>query len=90
LYGGQENTGRAEKLIEENARRKSWLIFYTHDVQPQPSPWGCTADLLRATVSCAVQSGSRILTVQDALAEVGGSDLITKGQARFDAPLSSF
>lgn len=85
LYGGRENSPRAEELIAENVRRRSWLIFYTHDVQPQPSPYGCTPELLQSAVSVAAQSGSRILTVQDALAEVGvaGSDITgldTKGQ----------
>ena len=60
-----------EGLILENAKRKSWLIFYTHDVRPEPSRYGCTPELLEAAVSSAVHSGSRILTVREALAEVG-------------------
>lgn len=71
LYGGREGLQRMEGLILENAKRKSWLIFYTHDVRPEPSRYGCTPELLEAAVSSAVHSGSRILTVREALAEVG-------------------
>ena len=81
LYGDRENSRRAEKLIAENARRKNWLIFYTHDVRPRPSPYGCTPELLQSAVSFVARSGSRILTVQDALAELGVATLDTKGQA---------
>jgi peptidoglycan/xylan/chitin deacetylase (PgdA/CDA1 family) len=71
LYGGMENVEAAHELIAENAKRKTWLIFYTHDVSPRPSPFGCTPKLLEAVVSCAAQSGSRILTVREALTEAG-------------------
>lgn len=70
LYGDVDGAGRMEKLIAENCRRKSWLIFYTHDVRPAPSPFGCTPALFEATVSCAAQSGC-ILTVREALQEAG-------------------
>jgi peptidoglycan/xylan/chitin deacetylase (PgdA/CDA1 family) len=71
LYGDIDRADRAERLIAENANRKTWLIFYTHDVRPDSTPHGCTPELLEAVVSCAAQSGSRILTVRETLAEVG-------------------
>ena len=67
LYGDIDQMPEAAALIEENARRKSWLIFYTHDVRPQPSEYGCTPRLFEAAVSAAAHSGSRILTVQKVL-----------------------
>jgi peptidoglycan/xylan/chitin deacetylase (PgdA/CDA1 family) len=82
LYGGLEGAGRAEELILENQKRKSWLIFYTHDVRPEPSPYGCTPALLEAAVACAVLAGCRILTVGEALAEVGVQNGAPKGQVR--------
>jgi peptidoglycan/xylan/chitin deacetylase (PgdA/CDA1 family) len=69
LYGDLDGAGRVETLIAENCRRKSWLIFYTHDVRPDPSPYGCTLALLEAAVGCAVQSGCRIRTVREAMLE---------------------
>jgi peptidoglycan/xylan/chitin deacetylase (PgdA/CDA1 family) len=81
LYSGLEGAGRAEELILENAKRKTWLIFYTHDVRPNPSAFGCTPALLEAAVSCAARSGGRILTVREALAEAGVQNGNPKGQA---------
>jgi peptidoglycan/xylan/chitin deacetylase (PgdA/CDA1 family) len=71
LYGGIEATQHAEALLAENVRRRTWLIFYTHDVRPNPSPYGCTPALLEAAVTSAVASGSRVLTVREALIEIG-------------------
>jgi peptidoglycan/xylan/chitin deacetylase (PgdA/CDA1 family) len=70
LYGDIDRALPAEKLIAANLQRKSWLIFYTHDVQPNPSPYGCTPALLEAVVACAAESGARVLTVQEALQEI--------------------
>jgi peptidoglycan/xylan/chitin deacetylase (PgdA/CDA1 family) len=54
-------------LLEDNARTRGWLIFATHDVTPDPSPWGCTPGLLEAVVRHALRTGSRILPVREAL-----------------------
>jgi peptidoglycan/xylan/chitin deacetylase (PgdA/CDA1 family) len=71
LYGDLDGARRAEELIVENTEQKTWLIFYTHDVRPSPSAFGCSPVLLESVVSCAVRSGCRILTVGEALTEVG-------------------
>ncbi len=71
LYGGAERFVAAESLINQNARQKSWLIFYTHDVQENPSRYGCTPSLFEAVVRSAMDSGSEILTVEDALGKIG-------------------
>jgi peptidoglycan/xylan/chitin deacetylase (PgdA/CDA1 family) len=71
LYGSVDRARRIEALIAENAARKAWLIFYTHDVRSNPSPYGCTPQLLEAAISSASQSGARIVTVQEVLAELG-------------------
>jgi peptidoglycan/xylan/chitin deacetylase (PgdA/CDA1 family) len=75
LYGGSYNNDRVEALILENERQKSWLIFYSHDVQDTPSRFGCTPALLEFAVSFASQRTARILTVADVVAELGGSSL---------------
>jgi peptidoglycan/xylan/chitin deacetylase (PgdA/CDA1 family) len=71
LYGDVDRLQKAQDLILENEQKKSWLIFYSHDVRPNPSQYGCTPGLFESTVSFAVQHGCRILTVQAALAELG-------------------
>jgi peptidoglycan/xylan/chitin deacetylase (PgdA/CDA1 family) len=71
LYGDMNQAPRLHALILENVQRKTWLIFYTHDVRPQPSPYGCTPALFESVVSCAARSGSRLLTIQQALGQFG-------------------
>ena len=82
LYGNLDAAGRVEELVAENAKRNTWLIFYTHDVRPDPSAFGCTPGLLEMAVSCAARSGSRIRTVQQALQEAGVQNGNPEGQAR--------
>src|SRR6185437_7943730 len=59
LYGDVDQLDGAKRLIEENVRRNSWLIFYTHDVRPNPSQYGCTPELLESVLSVAAASGSQ-------------------------------
>lgn len=70
LYGDVDQLAKIADLIRENARRKSWLIFYTHDVRPNPSEYGCTPELFEAVVGLAAQSASRLLTIQQVLREL--------------------
>ncbi len=65
LYGDVEQLGPAASLIAENRRKKYWLIFYTHDVRPNPSPYGCTPGLLEQVVKAAIASGACIATVRE-------------------------
>lgn len=70
LYGNTDQLAAARTLIDENSQRRTWLIFYTHDVQPNPSPYGCTPELLEQVVRTAVESGSRIATISDVISLV--------------------
>jgi len=70
LYGDLDTCAKVRELIIENEWRKSWLIFYSHDVSPIPSPYGCTPQLLQFTVSFASQGCARILTVAEVLSEL--------------------
>jgi len=54
-------------LISEAVANCGWLIFYTHDVEQHPSPYGCTPQYLEDAVKCALDSGATILTVGQAL-----------------------
>ena len=48
-----------------------WLIFFTHDVSPQPTPHGCTAPSFHLLVGYALARGCRVLTVDAALDHMG-------------------
>jgi peptidoglycan/xylan/chitin deacetylase (PgdA/CDA1 family) len=67
LYGGIERLAGALSLISQNAEQGTWLIFYTHDVQANPTPYGCTPELLEQVVCAALRSGARIATVAEIL-----------------------
>ena len=86
LYGDLDGARRVEELIAENSKRRSWLIFYTHDVRPNPSPFGCTPALLEAAVSCAARSDCQILTVQEALGVAGVQNGKPEGHVRRCVP----
>jgi peptidoglycan/xylan/chitin deacetylase (PgdA/CDA1 family) len=59
-------------LIDRNRETRGWLIFATHDVCPDPSPYGCTPEFFEQVVKYAVDSGARILPVVKALETIRG------------------
>lgn len=63
-------TKTALEAIERNARKKGWIVVYTHDVSAAPSPYGCTPATFRDVLRCAMASGAEILPVADAVARL--------------------
>jgi peptidoglycan/xylan/chitin deacetylase (PgdA/CDA1 family) len=59
------------KLIDLNAALGGWLIFATHDVVSDPSPYGVQPAYLDAVVRLAVESGSRVLPMARVCEELG-------------------
>jgi len=55
------------KLIWRNLEHPGWLIFYTHDIDPAPSEFGCTPDYFHAVLMEAISSSAKIVTVAEAL-----------------------
>ena len=64
LYGDRDKCAQVRELISDNERRRTWLIFYSHDVDDTPSRYGCTPELLEFAVLLASR-GARILTVAE-------------------------
>jgi peptidoglycan/xylan/chitin deacetylase (PgdA/CDA1 family) len=71
LYGDLDRLADPERLILENEQRKGWLIFYSHDVTSQPSPFGCTPRLLEAVCSFAAAHNTRFMTVAQVMRDLG-------------------
>ena len=63
LEKSRNNPGAIQAVIEQNRRARGWLIFATHDVCKDPTPWGCTPEFFEEIVRCAIDSGARILPV---------------------------
>jgi len=57
-------------LLRAASATPTWLIFYTHDVTAQPSPYGCTPATFERVVKSVTAAGFRILTMRDAAARV--------------------
>ena len=73
LYGHVESLPAVHQLIAETVRRRAWLIFYTHDVTRNHSPFGCTPSLLDAAIDHALHSGCRIVPIRAAIAAFSGA-----------------
>jgi hypothetical protein len=52
-----------KNVIDRNASSRGWLIFATHDVTDQPSPYGCSREFFEKVVEYAADSGALILPV---------------------------
>jgi peptidoglycan/xylan/chitin deacetylase (PgdA/CDA1 family) len=57
-------------LIDRNREACGWLILATHDIDPAPSPYGCTPKFFEQVVQYAVNSGAQILPVVQALQNI--------------------
>ena len=60
-----------DRTFDELIATNGWLIFYGHDVAPEPSPYGCTPSLLRHALEAATMRNVRIVTVAGALRAAG-------------------
>lgn len=60
-------------VIDAACLARGWLIFATHDVDPRPTPWGCTPDLFEKVVRRTLASGARILPVIEAWESLSAS-----------------
>ena len=70
LYSRNFDRDRLCQLIEDAQAENAWLIFYTHDVAEEPSPFGCTPAQFQSIVAYAVEN-TAVLPVRDVLAELG-------------------
>ena len=75
LERSRDNIQAVRNLIDVNRDARGWVIFATHDVSPNPSPFGCTPEFFENVVRYAVGSGARILPVVRALDAIRGSGL---------------
>tara|TARA_R110000868_G_scaffold50376_3_gene160975 strand:- start:4972 stop:5739 length:768 start_codon:yes stop_codon:yes gene_type:complete len=69
--GGEAGIARAVDAAEGLVEHPGWLIFYLHDVQDEPTQWGCTPAQLEWVCGAVERSGARVLTVAAAMAEIG-------------------
>lgn len=79
-------------LIEEAIRTNAWLIFYTHEVEDNPSAYGCTAEFFESVVKYCYKKNVEVLTVNKALDKIllgKPSDKHTQQNQRLNSDLVS-
>lgn len=52
-----------QRYLDQLSRRGGWLILFGHEVEPEPSKWGCTPKLLSAVVDAVARSGFEVDSV---------------------------
>ena len=67
LYEAQFPLGEIFKKLDEVEKCNGWLIFYTHDVKNNPTPWGCSPQYFEAVVTESARRNLTVLTVDAAM-----------------------
>jgi peptidoglycan/xylan/chitin deacetylase (PgdA/CDA1 family) len=60
-----------DRAFDEAVATNGWLIFYSHDVEDTPSPYGCSPRLLRHALDAAARRNVPALSVAGALQRAG-------------------
>jgi peptidoglycan/xylan/chitin deacetylase (PgdA/CDA1 family) len=71
LEKSRHDINLAKDMIDRNRQAQGWLIFATHDISDNPTPYGCAPGFFEQVVRYAVDSGAKVLPVLDALRELG-------------------
>jgi peptidoglycan/xylan/chitin deacetylase (PgdA/CDA1 family) len=64
------DSARVADLVAEARERAAWLVFFTHDISPDPSPFGCRREELEVVIGALADAGVDVLPVKDAAARV--------------------
>jgi glycosyltransferase involved in cell wall biosynthesis/peptidoglycan/xylan/chitin deacetylase (PgdA/CDA1 family) len=83
LEKSRDNFQAVKDVIDRNREARGWLIFATHDISSNPTPFGCTPEFLERVVQYAIGSGAQIVPVVEALEVLGAPGWET---ARFNRP----
>ena len=67
LEKGRDDFEAVKNVIDNNRQACGWLIFATHDISDNPTPFGCTPQFFERVVEYAVGSGANILPVIEAM-----------------------
>jgi peptidoglycan/xylan/chitin deacetylase (PgdA/CDA1 family) len=80
LYSRNFDRDRLRQLIQDAQAENAWLIFYTHDMAEEPSPFGCTPAQFQSIVAYAAENAA-VLPVRDVLAGLGLTGTTTETRA---------
>ncbi|MEA2886592.1 MAG: hypothetical protein QOD11_952 [Bradyrhizobium sp.] len=67
LIEGRIDRDGIERAFDQAETANGWLIFYTHDVAGEPSPYGCSPALLDEALEAASRRKIPVLNMAEAL-----------------------
>ena len=70
---GEDGEVVASRWLDEAARRKAWLVLFTHDVREAPSPFGCTPQVLERLADKAKAMGFEVVTLAEGARRIGAA-----------------
>jgi hypothetical protein len=79
LEKSRDNIQAVKRFIDLNREARGWIVFATHDVSENPSPYGCTPEFFDEVVRYVADSGTRVLPVINALEALCGSKALRLG-----------
>jgi len=62
---------KVSAALDEAQANGGWVIFFTHDISDDPSPFGCEPIRLSRVLNEVLERGIEILTIKDAAQRVG-------------------
>jgi peptidoglycan/xylan/chitin deacetylase (PgdA/CDA1 family) len=71
LEQSRDDFGAVERVIAQTISSNGWLIFATHDVDPDPTPYGVKPCFFKKVVEAAIASGARLVPVSGGLQAIG-------------------
>src|SRR5262249_12912245 len=73
LYNRTLSRDKLNHVLRHARDHNGWVIFYVHDVAPQPTHMGCTPALLRGTIKMVREQDIHCLSIREALPVIGYS-----------------
>lgn len=70
---------RIDAWLERAVASKAWLVFFTHDISDDPSPYGCRASVFAKTIESIARRGIKVLPVNSA-GELASGGAASKSQ----------
>jgi peptidoglycan/xylan/chitin deacetylase (PgdA/CDA1 family) len=64
--GRSFDRGHVEKILDDARETNGWVIFFTHDISDNPSPYGCRPGQLAGMLQSAMDRGIEILPIKNA------------------------
>lgn len=61
------NKERMTRAIADAKAAKAWIVFHTHDVSENPTPYGCTPDMLESVLKALTGAGIEVLPMREAV-----------------------